>query len=119
GRVTQGGALAVSVSGLEPGQQIAATLFSDPIVIHGIRAAAADGTVAFTVQIPADLTIGAHTLVITSAGLDPIEIPVQVLAAGALPATGGTFPVGFVTVLALVTVIGGAVLAGTRRRRET
>lgn len=114
GQVAQGGALPVAVSGLEPGQQIAAALFSDPIVIEGIPAASADGTVAFTVQIPADFEVGAHTLVLTSEGLDPIEIPVEVVAA--LQATGGTFPVGFVTVLAVMTMIGGAVLVATRRR---
>ncbi|MGV9193808.1 choice-of-anchor I family protein [Microbacterium sp. MC2] len=118
GRVEQGGTLRVAVSALTPGQQIAATLFSDPIVVEGIPAADAAGMVSFTVAIPADLAVGAHTLVLESAGLDPIEIPVQVVPAGALAATGGTFPIGFVTVLAVMTVLGGAVLV-TRRRRPT
>ncbi len=116
GRVEQGGSLRVEVSGLTPGQQISATLFSDPIVVEDIPAADAAGTVSFTVAIPADLAVGAHTLVLESAGVDPIEIPVQVVPAGALAATGGTFPIGFVTALAVMTVIGGAILVVTRRR---
>ena len=37
--VEQGGTLPVTVSGLEPGQRITATLFSEPIVVSGIPAA--------------------------------------------------------------------------------
>ncbi len=115
GRVEQGGTLAVAVSGLEPGQRIAATLFSDPIVVTGIPAAGTDGTVAFTVAIPADFALGAHTLVVASDGLAPIEVAVQVVPAGSLPATGGTFPVGFVSVLAALALAAGLTMVIRRR----
>jgi len=119
GRVEQGGSLAVAVAGLTAGQQITATLHSDPIVVSGIPAASADGTVSFTVAIPADFELGAHTLVIESAGFDPISVDVQVVAAGGLAVTGGQFPIGFVTVLALGVVAAGAVLRLRRRSPAT
>ena len=103
GRVEQGGSFEVEIAGLLPGQQIAATLFSDPIVITGIPAADASGRVSFTVTVPQALAVGAHTLVLTS-GTGEVRLAVSVLADGSLAATGGTFPIGFVTVLAAVCV---------------
>lgn len=115
GRVAQGGSLAVAVSGLKPGQQIAATLHSDPIVVTGIPAADASGKVTFAVAVPASLPVGAHTLVIESAGFAAISVPIEVVAAGSLPDTGGTFPIGFVTVLGLGTLLAGALVLARRR----
>lgn len=116
GRVEQGDSFTVNISGLLPGQQIAATLFSNPIVITGIPAAGTDGRVSFTVTVPANLTPGAHTLVLTS-GTGEVRLAVTVLADGTLAATGGTFPIGFVTVLAAVALALG-VLALRRRRAD-
>nr|WP_307823884.1 pullulanase-type alpha-1,6-glucosidase [Microbacterium aurum] len=115
GRVEQGGSLHVRVSGLEAGQRISATLHSDPIVVSGIPAAGADGTVAFDVAIPADFALGAHTLVIASVGEDPLTAAVEVLPAGALASTGAEPPYGFVLVM-LAMIAAGVIMAARRRR---
>lgn len=117
-RVVQGGTLEVTVAGLEPGQQIAATLFSDPIVVRGIPAADAAGRTAFSVEIPRTLAVGAHRLVIESAGLEPIEVAVTVTAAssGSLAATGGEAPYGIALAAAFALVAGGLLVALRRRR---
>ncbi|MCT9002486.1 choice-of-anchor I family protein [Microbacterium memoriense] len=117
GRVEQGGALPVVLSGLTPGQQIGATLYSDPIVITGIPTAGLDGRTAFTVRVPSNLALGAHTLVISAPGQVDIRVPVEVVAPGTLAATGGTFPIGFVTVLALGVLVAGIVLTVRRRAK--
>ena len=118
GTVEQGGSLPVRLSGLEPGQQVSATLFSDPIVVQGIPAADANGNVSFTVRIPADLPLGAHTLVIESAGLDPISVAVTVVAPGQLAVTGAQLPWGIALTAAFLVVLGGA-LVMIRRRPAT
>ncbi|WP_127818090.1 choice-of-anchor I family protein [Microbacterium sp. CPCC 204701] len=115
GTVEQGGSLPVKVSGLEPGQQISATLFSDPIVVSGIPAADASGNVSFTVRIPSNLPVGAHTLVIESAGHEPIEVGVTVVAPGQLAVTGAQLPLGLALAAALLVVLGGAFLVMRRR----
>ena len=69
---------------------------------------------SFTVTVPANLTPGAHTLVLTS-GTGEVRLPVTVLADGSLAATGGTFPIGFVTVLAAILLAAGLVLVARRR----
>ena len=118
GVVEQGGTLSVSVTGLAPGQQIGATLHSDPIEITGIPAADAAGRTAFTVAIPQDFALGAHTLVVTTADADPIEIPVQVVAPGQLAVTGAQLPLGMLFLGVLAIVIGGLFLV-TRKRPAT
>lgn len=128
GRVAQGGVLEVRVSGLTPGQKIAATVHSEPYAVAGIPAADAAGRIAFPISIPADFATGAHTLVIESAGLAALSTLITVTAdgktaasgapsaTGALSATGGTFPIGFVTVLAVGLLVMGLVLLIRRRR---
>lgn len=115
GRVEQGGSLPVKISELEPGQQISATLFSEPIVVSGIPAADANGNVSFTIRIPADLPLGAHTLVIESAGYEPIEVAVTVIAPGQLAVTGAQLPWGIALAAALAIVLGGAFFVMRRR----
>lgn len=119
GRVEQGGTLRVSLSGLEPGQTVAATLFSDPVVVSGIPAADAQGRLSFTVAIPSDIALGDHRLVITSAGLDPIEVGVTVVAPGALAATGSEFPWGIAVCGAALLMVAGSALFVIRKRRES
>jgi 5'-nucleotidase len=114
-RVEQGGTLRVSVSGLEPGQQISATLFSDPIVVSGIPAADADGRTSFSIAIPADFALGAHTLEITAAGETPLRFGVTVVARGALAVTGAEPPLGFALAGAFLLVAGGLMYALRRR----
>jgi hypothetical protein len=115
GVVEQGGTLPVTVSGLERGQRITATLFSDPIVVSGIPAANADGTVSFSVRIPGDVPLGAHTLVVESVGYDPLEAAVTVVAPGQLAVTGAQVPLGLALAAAALLVMGGGVLAVRRR----
>ncbi|MBG6237454.1 2',3'-cyclic-nucleotide 2'-phosphodiesterase (5'-nucleotidase family) [Mycetocola sp. CAN_C7] len=119
--VEQGGSVNVTVTGLEDGQQIDATLFSEPIVVAGIPAADASGTVRFTVEVPADFDVGVHTLAVSSVGLEPITTAVTVLAAPGSPAgspaddlaaTGAN--VGLLAVLGILLTLAGA---GLLRRR--
>lgn len=115
GRVEAGGSLSVTVNGLEPGQQIGAVVHSDPLTVTGIPAADAQGAVTFSVRIPADFALGAHTLEITADGEDPIVLDITVVAAGSLAVTGMQLPV----VLLVVTfglLAAGALLTVMRRR---
>ncbi|WP_417508995.1 pullulanase-type alpha-1,6-glucosidase [Microbacterium sp.] len=114
-RVEQGGTITVSVTGLEPGQQIAATLHSDPLVISGIPAADASGTVRFDVSIPADFALGAHTLVVTSGSHDPISASLTVVRSGELATTGAQAPWG-AALLAVLLLVAGGLFYVTRRR---
>ncbi|QBR87893.1 LPXTG cell wall anchor domain-containing protein [Microbacterium wangchenii] len=117
GRVERGDTLSVTLTELQPGQQVAATLFSEPITVTGIPAANASGTVTFSVPVPADFAVGAHTLAITAAGLPQINVGVTVLAAGALAVTGGQSPWAFALAGALLLVAGGLVYVLRRRSR--
>lgn len=114
-RVEQGGTLRVTVSGLEPGQQIEATLFSEPIVVQGIPAADASGRVSFSVAIPSDFALGEHRLVVTSGDLAPLEAMITVVRAGALATTGSELPLGLALGAAALLAVGGLAFA-TRRR---
>ena len=116
GRVEQGRALTVTVSGLAPGQQIAATLFSEPLVVAGIPAANAQGITTFAVAIPADFAVGAHRLVITTAGEEAISVGVTVVASGALAATGAELPWGIALGAGFLLVAGGLAFALRKRR---
>ena len=118
GTVEQGGTLTVELSGLTPGQTVSATLYSDPIVVDAIPAANAQGEITFIVGIPADFDTGAHTLVLESEGYESVEIPVTVVAAGSLAATGAEMPWGLALIAAFLVVIGGT-FAVTRRRTTT
>ncbi|SDQ08761.1 ExeM/NucH family extracellular endonuclease [Microbacterium sp. cf332] len=114
-RVEQGGFIDVRVTGLEPGQQIGATLYSDPIAVSGIPAAGAEGTTSFRVAIPAELPLGAHTLRITSGNEQPLDFAITVVRAGALAVSGAEAPLGALLAASLL-IVGGGVLALTRRR---
>ncbi|MFG6503979.1 choice-of-anchor I family protein [Microbacterium sp. P05] len=117
GRIEQGGTLSVTVSDLDPGQQISATLFSDPIVVGAIPAANASGTTTFAIAIPADFDLGAHRLVITAAGEDPISVGVTVVSRGALAATGAELPWGIALGGAALLLTGGLAFALRSRRK--
>lgn len=115
GRVEAGGSLSVTVSDLEPGQQIGAVIHSDPLTVTGIPAADAQGAVTFSAKIPADFALGEHTLEISADGRDPIVIDITVVAAGSLAVTGGQVPLMLLIVtLGLLTT--GALLTARRRR---
>ncbi|MER7797024.1 choice-of-anchor I family protein [Microbacterium sp. NPDC096154] len=116
--VEQGDTLGVRLTGLEPGQRVGATLHSDPIVVEGLPAADANGSIAFEIAIPADFEVGPHTLEITSDGLDPVTADLTVIAAGGLAATGAESPWG-VALAALGLILTGGVLMILRRRAVT
>ncbi|MDF2917956.1 MAG: multifunctional nuclease/2,3-cyclic-nucleotide [Microbacterium sp.] len=114
-RVEQGGSIDVRVSGLEPGQRIGATLFSEPVEVRGIPAADGSGVTSFRVAIPADFAVGAHTLRISTAGEEPLEFAITVVRSGQLAVTGAETPLGVLLAGAMLLVAGG-VIAVTRRR---
>lgn len=116
GRVEQGGTLSVTLTGLEPAQTVAATLFSEPIPVSGIPAADGLGALQFDIPIPSDFDLGAHRLVLTTAGEDPIQVGVTVLTPGALAATGTQLPWGLALSGAFLVVAGG--IAFTMRKRR-
>lgn len=116
-RVEQGGSFTVTVSGLKAGEQLTATLNSTPIVITGIPAADASGTVTFRVNVPAALEPGAHTVVITRAdGTVLPALAVEVVRKGALAATGAQTPWGIALAGGFLVVAGGLAFALRRRR---
>lgn len=117
GRVEQGGDLSVTVSGLEPGQLISATVNGGTLSVPGIPAADSSGKVTFTIAIPAEFPLGAHTLVIASSGHDPLTAAIEVVPAGTLPVTGAEPPYGFALV-ALLAILVGAALAVRKRRMQ-
>lgn len=125
-----GDSVPVTVSGLEAGQTISATLFSDPIDI-GSFTANAEGVALFTLAIPADLTPGIHTLEIASSvpGQLPIEVTLEIAAAattGGGAAGPGTGPgqlqvtgaeTGGIIALALGLLVAGVAALAVRRRQ--
>ncbi|KAA9134268.1 DUF6351 family protein [Microbacterium caowuchunii] len=116
GRVVQGGTLLVRVSGLAPGQQIAAQVQSDPLVVRDVPAAGADGRVEFRVTIPASFPVGAHAVVISTAGESDIRTPITVVRAGALGMTGAEAPWGIALLAAGILCLGGMTYALRGRR---
>jgi len=118
--VERGGIVRVTVTGLEPGEQVTAELRSDPIRIAGIPAADASGRVSFDVRVPLDLSEGAHTIVVYRADGSVIaRLPVTVAAKGTLAATGVQVPLGIalVATLSLIAGAGAVVLRRPRTRR--
>ncbi|WP_104191429.1 choice-of-anchor I family protein [Cryobacterium sp. Y82] len=121
---TPGERVTVTVSGLNPGQEITGTLYSTPVNLGTFTANAA-GIATFSAVIPANTPVGAHTLVITSIGLEPISIAVSVVAAGsagagtsglsAIPALGASLaPAGLA---ALLLLLGGGLILAHRKRQ--
>ena len=106
--VEQGGVFRVTVTGLNPGEQMSAELRSDPIRISGIPAADATGRTVFDVRVPRDLAPGAHTIIVTRADGSVIARQgITVAAAGTLAATGAQSPLGAGLLAAFLLVAGG------------
>ncbi|SDM58609.1 PEP-CTERM protein-sorting domain-containing protein [Cryobacterium flavum] len=117
---TPGERVTVTVSGLNPGQKVTGTLYSVPVNL-GTFAANAAGVATFSAVIPASTPVGAHTLVISSVGLEPISLAVTVVAAastsglGAIPALGASLaPAGLA---ALLLLLGGGLILARRKRQ--
>lgn len=114
-----GGLLEGTAGGFEPGEVVVATLHSTPRTL-GRLTAAADGSVAFSLRVPADLEPGLHRLVLTgetSGRTASVEVEVTALAApGTLPATGDGS--GALAGAGVALVVAGTALrrVGTGRR---
>jgi 2',3'-cyclic-nucleotide 2'-phosphodiesterase (5'-nucleotidase family) len=125
---TPGERMTVTVSGLNPGQEITGTLFSVPVNL-GTFAANSAGVAAFSAVIPANTPVGAHTLVISSVGLQPINLAVTVVAAGSATAASSTSALSAIPALgaslapagisALLLLLGGGLLLARRKRQTT
>lgn len=116
-RVAQGGSFLVSISGLSAGERVSAVLRSTPLTLTGIPAADAAGAVTFRVAIPADFSVGAHTLTITRADGSPLSpLAIEVVPAGSLAATGGAVSFSAALLATGALLAGAAVLIGRRRR---
>ncbi len=116
--VERGGIVRVTVTGLGAGEQVTAELRSDPIRIAGVPAADANGRVTFDVQIPGNLAAGAHSIVVYGADGSVIRtVPITVVAAGQLAATGAQAPLGGALLAGFFLVAGGVVWTMRRPRR--
>ncbi|MBD8012106.1 pullulanase-type alpha-1,6-glucosidase [Microbacterium sp. Re1] len=116
--VEQGGAVSATVTGLAPGEQIAAAVHSEPMVVRGIPAADADGTVRFDVAIPDDFAVGAHTLVVTSDTRAPLRATLTVVGQGELAVTGASAPWGLLIAALLLLALGAGLVVWRRRRGD-
>lgn len=118
--VLVGGLLEGTADGFEPGELVVATLHSTPRTL-GRLTAAADGSVAFSLPVPADLEPGVHRLVLTgeTSGRS-VSAEVEVTAPSSprtLPAAG-VGSVGLAGVGAALVALGvGLRRAGDRRHQ--
>lgn len=124
GDTVQGGTVTFSGTGFTSGETVNATVHSDPVDL-GAVVVTEDGAFAIDWTIPADLTAGEHTIVITRADGTTITASFTVTAAaaggnagssdgGGLAATGAELPLA-VLAIASALLIGGGVLAARRR----
>jgi 5'-nucleotidase len=132
GDVAPGGSVTVTDQGWQPDSTVDLSLHSTPVAL-GTATTGDDGSFSKTVTIPADTTLGVHTIEIT--GTDANQQPathsveVDVVSAegttvttvhtsgtgGTLPFTGGsTLPLLFIA----VSLLGGGVAMAARRRQS-
>ncbi|WP_409330141.1 fibronectin type III domain-containing protein [Trujillonella humicola] len=123
--VTPGSKITLTGSGYLANSTVTLLVYSSPQVL-GTVVADANGAFTVTVEIPAGLAAGSHTLV--AAGVDAagnpryLTMPITVTAAGAAAGSGGLAYTGAdVAVpalggLAALALGGGLVLAGRRKR---
>ncbi|POH61071.1 hypothetical protein CVS28_00760 [Arthrobacter glacialis] len=88
--VQQGQALTFTGSGFLPGEKVSGTVHSDPVDL-GVSVADASGNVSFTWNVPANFTVGEHTVTLSGeTSKRVVEAVFTVLAsAAATTATGG------------------------------
>ncbi|WP_229055092.1 choice-of-anchor I family protein [Aeromicrobium sp. Leaf350] len=130
--VQAGGTLSGDVTGAEGGEQLALTLFSDPVALGTVTATPA-GTAAFSVTVPATVPAGAHTLQVAGpSGTATVAVTVTAApgadtgtgsgsgtsASGNLPGTGSELD-QWMIVAALTLLVVGAGLATAAGRRRT
>ena len=92
GSVAAGGTIEVEASGFYPDEQVTAVLHSDPVQLATLTADA-NGTVSGSLVIPADTTIGTHTLVLTGV-LSLLSTQIEVVVASASATTPPAAPPG-------------------------
>ena len=109
GTVAPGGTIQIEASGFYPDEQVTAVLHSDPVQLATLTADA-NGTVSGSLVIPADTTIGTHTLVLTGV-LSLLSTQIEVVVASASSTTPPAAPPATVTA-------DGAVAGRDRYRRD-
>lgn len=117
--LTVGDDVPVTLTGVDPGTEVTATLFSDPIDL-GTYTANSSGEVNFVLSIPTDLEPGTHTLLLEAGtlGFVPISITLEIAGDGALAFTGVEVTGLIAAGLGLIA-LGAVVMVLRARRRET
>lgn len=116
--VAIGETLTITGTGFAAGEVVAGVLTSTPVDL-GTKPADANGTVVFSVRIPASLEVGAHTATLSGAS-GSAAAPFNVVAAGGTLAQTGLDGLGLSSLAGLLLLSGaGACLAGRRRARST
>ncbi|MDF1705412.1 MAG: choice-of-anchor I family protein [Aeromicrobium sp.] len=131
--VQAGGTLSGEVAGATAGEQLALTLFSDPVALGSVTASPA-GTAPFSVQVPATVPPGLHTLQVAGpSGTATTSVTVTAAAVGdstpgpgnasgtgttgTLPSTGSEVN-AWLILAAMVAVVAGATAVTVAGRRS-
>ena len=113
--IKKGSQFEFSVTGAQPGANLEAWLFSDPIKL-GDTTVDKDGKATRTLTIANKVPKGAHRFVtktFSSTG-DEVTMSVGVIAAG-----GSSAPIGLIIFIVLIAaILGGLLIPAVRRRRE-
>jgi hypothetical protein len=118
--------LTVVGSGFVPGSRVELFVYSDPEPL-GTTTADADGSIAAGIVIPADLELGAHTVVARGFSADGLEngygVAALAVVAPALSSTGvdavGGLLVPLLVILVLLGLGAAGILRGRRRTART
>ncbi|WP_246846372.1 lamin tail domain-containing protein [Humibacter ginsenosidimutans] len=86
--VAAGATITVEAKGLDAGKTLTVVLHSDPVNLGGVTADA-DGTATLKATIPADTSVGAHTVVVTDASGAAIASTGITVTAAATGSDGG------------------------------
>jgi hypothetical protein len=121
-----GARLMVVGSGFVPGSSVELFVYSDPEPL-GTTTADADGGIAASIVIPADLELGAHALVARGFSSDGLEngygVAALAVVAPALSSTGvdavGGLLVPLLVILVLLGLGAAGILRGRRRTART
>ena len=115
--IPKGGQVAVVAGGLTPGVNGEVVVMSTPRLIGDFKVGAS-GDIAEQATLPTDLSLGAHTVVVT-VGAEAASLGFRVVDSGALPAlprTGRNSDL--ITVWSLVFLVGGALVLAIDRRKN-
>ena len=115
--IPKGGQVAVVAGGLTPGISGEVVVMSTPRLIGDFKVGAS-GDIAEQATLPTDLSLGAHTVVVT-VGTEAASLGFRVVDSGALPAlprTGRNSDL--ITVWSLVFLVGGALVLAIDRRKS-